>query len=194
MSYTRKRKRAKQLATILSPVAISDFTFRDDGEEHLAYIWPGLEVHKSVQNDKAGDGVFAVDKIKAGLKIPVMGDNITQTDLEELEKKHEDTHVRLRHRAEGDVIAIDGRPSIMPYNGVGGNGMYIAMMINEPARGKPNCIFKGDFVQVAMDIAAGKELTISYGPGGPNGYRRIGYKVSKFCERKCEYRKLAKFR
>ena len=41
--------------------------------------------------------------------------------------------------------------------------VWLAMMINEPTRKKPNCIFKCDHVVVAQPIKEGEELTVYYG-------------------------------
>lgn len=64
------------------------------------------------------------------------------------------------------------------------------MLANEPSgRKKPNCvIFKGLLV-VATALAAGDELTVSYGPH----YRRLCYTPSPCCLRKCRYPALDKF-
>jgi hypothetical protein len=152
-------------------------------------VWPGLIIKTSKQDLLAGNGVFATKAIPAGLRIPIYGALLTEAQFSELETKSQDTHTFKLHNSSSDHVYIDGRPSIMPYNGVGGEGMYIAMMMNEPCRGKPNCIFKGNTVQVAKDLEAGEELTLSYGPG----YRR-SYSVSAYCDRKCSYPKLNNFK
>ena len=61
-------------------------------------------------------------------------------------------------------------------------------MINEPRQGKPNCIIKGKFVQLAQNLQSGEELTVSYG----ESYRR-GYVSSRYCKLKCTYPELNKY-
>ena len=91
-------------------------------------------------------------------------------------------------------LYVDGHPEQCPYMSVGGRGMHIAMMINEPKGGrggkKPNCIFTGLYVQIAINLYAGDELTVSYGPAT---YKRFGYRPSSSTLRKCAYPLLKKF-
>ena len=168
-------------------------------------MWPGLIVRSSGQAKKAkkakkaknaenaGLGVFATTDIDAGMKIPVFGVPLTHEGVEKLKGCEQDTHImrqpRGRRRLPGGYIAVDGRPGNAPYNGVGGRGLFIAMMINEPSRKKPNCIIMGQFVQLAQNLRLGDELTVSYG----ESYRRIGYVPSRYCKQKCSYPQLKKF-
>lgn len=180
---SRKRKRAKLEAPVLSPRFIIDVE-----DDTFGFYWPGLAVRASEQAKKAGKGVFATKELPAGTKIPILGRATTEEEFKDLEERHKDTHVFGINGKEYPYV--NGDPKIEPFHGVGGNGLYIAMMINEPSRKKPNCIFKGNFVQIAQTLQAGQELTISYGAG----YRRVGYKVSQYCRRKCVYDELKKFK
>jgi hypothetical protein len=117
------------------------------------YTWPALAVRQSQQNVGGGLGVFATRKLKPGIMIPILGHRVAQADGL--------THGWVYY---GSIKgAVDGHPSINPYKGVGSFGLSIAMMVNEPTRAKPNCIFKMDHIVIAEPIRKGEELTVYYG-------------------------------
>jgi hypothetical protein len=182
----------KMLAPILEPVLVNH---EGQDEEKEYAIWPWLTVRDSEQGVCAGLGVFATHEIFAGLKIPIYGTMLTQEDFDQKEEQNKVTHVYANNVPGTPFLYLDGNPDQSPYMSVGGRGMYIVMMINEPKRGrgggkKPNCIFKGLYVQVASKLEVGDELTISY---GADSYKRNGYIPSNSSLRKCVYPRLAKF-
>ena len=181
---SRKRAR-KKYAPILQPSCVFKQTEENDT---CGFIWPCLHTKASLVAPGAGDGLFATSNLHAGVKIPLLGRPIGHEELETLEARNADTHIVAISGKSHSYL--DGNPSFEPFCGIGGRGLYIAMMANEPCRGKPNCVFRGNFLQVAMDVAAGEELTISYG----KSYRRSGYRPSSYCFRKCSYPKLLKFK
>ena len=121
------------------------------------YIWDGLETKSTVT---AGLGVFATKPLLAGAMIPIIGKKMSESEVEKRKQKHELVHAWIKNTLTGPV---NGDPSISPYKNVGNYGLSIAMMLNEPSRKKPNCIFKLDHVVVAQRVKAGEELTIFYG-------------------------------
>lgn len=131
---------------------------------HPTITWPTLEVKTSKVSAYAGLGVFAKDSLPVGSMIPVMG----ARDAEVCNNMY------LKRTQDGSVI--NGDPHINPYNGIGSHGASIALMVNEPSRGKPNCLFvnKTDCLITNKRIRAGSELTVHYG----DGYRRVNYCVS----------------
>lgn len=152
------------------------------------YRWPGLRVASSQQGVMSGRGVFAAIPLTAGARVALLGLPIrTQYELEKLKDRHLDTHlVYIANQG-----WIDGHPRLRPFDNIGGAGLFIAMMVNEPSgKKKPNCIFEGRYLVIGENIAPGEELTVSYGPV----YRRVDYKVSPSSMRKCRYPKLDKFK
>ena len=136
-------------------------TPREDG----SYEWPGLAVRTSPT--LAGImGVLAEPgegkTIPAATYIPLLGRRIRARHLDRItsEMRHVDPYCgKMEERG-----AVDGNPSHHPHQGVGCKGLAIALMVNEPKRGPPNCIFKRNCLVTTCDIPHGAELTVYYGP------------------------------
>lgn len=146
---------------------------------------PQLVVQASLQgHGNAGRGVFALEKIRAGGTLPIVGTLITPEEEDLLLYSGRGTHLVTT-----TLGTIDGNPTINPYLGVGHHGAALWALINEPTTRKPNCIFQNMSVVVAETISPGAELTISY--GSQDDYHRT-YPVSRYCFTKQHYRFLDK--
>ena len=136
-------------------------TPREDG----SYEWPGLAVRTSPT--LAGImGVLAEPgegkTIPAATYIPLLGRRIRTRHLDRITS--EMRHVYPYCGKMEERGAVDGNPSYHPHQGVGCKGLAIALMVNEPKRGPPNCIFKRNCLVTTCDIPHGAELTVYYGP------------------------------
>ena len=85
----------------------------------LGWTWPELEVKQSKEKG-AGQGLFAKVDLVAGTVIPHIGKPTTKRG----------THI---------YNGLDGNSNILPYKGVGSQGLSIAMLANEPTTKKPRC-------------------------------------------------------
>jgi len=133
----------KSKVSILEPIEVSP----------CKYEWQELEVRAS-QEPGAGDGVFARVNLPAGTVIPILGKIITGEKFAAMEADRTATHVWNYYQ--NDVI-VDGNPALNKH------GLNIAMMINEPLKKKPNCVFKLNSVVVARPIKKGEELILHHG-------------------------------
>jgi hypothetical protein len=161
----KKKKRAIPMvkrARIVQPLSGS-----------AGFAWPCIEVRMSTI-EKGGAGVFATQNLKPGLMFPLIGRSIPEDTFAQMQQNGTCTHCWVTTRG-----PVDGHPSINPFHNVGNRGLSIAMMINEPTRTKPNCIFKLDHVITARRIRKGEELTIYYGAQYEPIRRRLGYSLDK---------------
>ena len=160
-AFMKRSKKTRSDAIVIEPVQRGVCQFH----------WNGLEAKRSRERG-AGLGLFATGKLRAGTVIPMLG------------KK---TNIRTgTHLFNGR----NGFPGLHPFQHVGYFGLSIAMMANEPARRKPNCILKKIGLVVARDIAAGAELLVYYG----DSYRRGGYTISENKHLDTEFTALEKVR
>ena len=137
--------------------------------------WPDLDVQASAQgNGRSGLGVFARRRLQPWEFIPIFGRTISPSEYHALLAQGLATHVSFA----GDSL-IDGHPRLHPWRGVGGRGLYISSIVNEPTRRKPNLIMRGDKLIVATPIAAGEELLVAYGPEYTRGYNVSKYTLAK---------------
>ena len=93
--------------------------------------------------------MVAKKRMVAGMWIPVHGRPTTQKG----------THVFLV----GPNQWVDAHPDHDPFEGVGGAGLFIAGMVNEPSRGQINVKLYPGYLLVVRDIAVGCELVTNYG-------------------------------
>jgi hypothetical protein len=119
-----------------------------------AFVWNDLEV-KRVRG--RGKGVFAKKDLPAGTAIPIWGVEVKEWE----ENDYEASHGWARRIAPRQKL--DGHPSVFPHKGIGSFGLSIAMMLNEPSKGRPNCLFLEDSVVVQTDVHRTEELTVWYG-------------------------------
>ena len=126
------------------------------------YVWSELEVRKSGEPG-GGNGVFARVALSAGTMIPILGIRIKPAKVAILKKQNKATHI-----SEYRGLIINGDPEINK------TGLNIALLVNEPSKTKPNCVFKLGFLVVAQSIKPGGELTVFYG----NDYGRVGYSLA----------------
>jgi hypothetical protein len=113
---------------------------RRDGS---GWTWDELEIKKSTEKN-AGNGLFAKTALEAGTVIPHIGKPTTKRG----------THI---------FAGKDGNPNLNPYNGIGNNGLSIAMMVNESQRKKPRVKFTRGHMVTTRKIKAGEELFGYYG-------------------------------
>jgi len=152
----------KQMATILIPTY-------DTRKGH--YEWPDLEVKKSVQSTQAGRGVFARRRLEKDTQIRYYGCKIDGNEEKKLEKEGKDAYIcRLT-----DDILYNADAIAAPWDGIGGDGLFIAAMINEAALAAPNCEmvqFDNCDIRVCTlrAIEKGEELTSYYGPNCERSY------------------------
>ena len=133
--------------------------------------WPDLDIRQSEQGGgQGGLGVFASRNLQPWEFIPIFGQQLSPEKYNTLLQQQLATHVFHI----GNQL-IDGHPRRHPSAGVGGHGLYIAALVNEPTRCKPNVIIRGSRLVVARAIPQGAELLVSYGPE----YQR-NYHVSRF--------------
>jgi hypothetical protein len=151
--------------------------------------WHGLCIGPSQQckvPNATNLGVFASDEgVSVGLCIPIIGIAVPAEDVADMTSRNDATHLFTTTNERKLKEVVDCRPIGSIYRGVGVNGQAIAGMINEPRRGVPNCVIRGNDIVVAKDLDGGVELTVSYGAE----YVR-NYQVSVYCLRKCRYAKL----
>lgn len=127
------------------------------------YTWDGLIVKQSIN----GKGVFATKVLKKFTMIPIMGKVIDK----ETQAQNNHSHYWKMQCHGNHGTRIDGHPS------VNNNNLNIAMMINEPNKGAPNCIFWKDMVVVIKTVKPDTELVVWYGELYPRA--AFGYKLLK---------------
>jgi hypothetical protein len=127
------------------------------------YEWNGLTVKQS----KHGLGVFTTKALKKFTCIPILGKVIDKGT--EAQNNHSHFWKIQGHGLRG--TRIDGHPS------VNNNNLNIAMMLNEPHKGSPNCIFWRDMIVIIKPLKADIELFCWYGKMYPRG--AFGYKLLK---------------
>ena len=159
-------------------------TESSDEDEAIQYVppgwhaeWPALEVKESEQGHGSGLGVFCKRALQPWECLPIYGRPLTPDRYDDLKAQHLVTHVSFTRNGR-----VDGHPRYRPWQGVGGRGLYLSSLVNEPRRKKPNVIMRGSNLVVAQPIAAGDELLVSYGPQ----YKR-DYPVSRFTLTKQHY-------
>jgi hypothetical protein len=129
--------------------------------EGNGFVWDDLALKPTGQGG-GGSGVFATRDLPVGTTIPIVAVEVEDWD----EAKHGASHGWVRYVVklkEDDRPKLDGHPSVHPFRGVGSFGLAIAMMLNEPSRGKPNCVFRLNAVVVQTRVPANTELTVFYG-------------------------------
>ena len=139
--------------------------------------WPALEVKDSEQGQASGLGVFSTRALHPWECLPINGRLLTPDRYNDLKARHGATHVSFTRNGK-----VDGHPRYKPWQGIGGRGLYISSLVNEPRRKKPNVVMRGNNLVVAQPIAAHEELLVSYG----QQYTR-DYPVSRFTLAKQHY-------
>jgi hypothetical protein len=127
------------------------------------YNWDGIEVKQSTH----GKGVFATKTLKKFTCIPILG-HVLKSSLDALNYKSHYWKM-AGHGKKGTLI--DGHPSINT------DGRNIGMMLNEPHKGGPNCIFWKDLVVTIKPLKVGTELFVYYGSMYPRAL--FNYKLTK---------------
>ena len=159
--------------TILKPVQTEDGNFK----------WNELEVKTSGQG--GGKGVYAKQDLKVATVVVIFGVPVSKWTHHDHGPSHGWVRKKVGVKKENQP-KLDGHPSLYPYKGVGSFGLAIAMMLNEPTKGKPSCIFKFNSVVVQRRIKKGEELTVFYG----DVYERNTYSVEGNSMRKWVNNKL----
>jgi hypothetical protein len=163
-----KRRKSKRRAQILQPTV----------EGPCKYSWPQVRLGESKQVGGA-TGVFAgPDGLHAGDLFPFVGRIISEKEVADRRADYSLTHGYIyEYQGSKGGPAVDGHPNHHPYNQVGGFGLCIAMMVNEPTTLKPNCVFKRDHLLVAKHIKSGDELLVWYGNGYDEIRKHMGYSL-----------------
>ena len=137
--------------------------------------WPDLVIRQSGQGDnRSGLGVFAGRDLRPWEFVPIIGQHLTTAEYQSLVQQRLATHVFSI-----GASLIDGHPRLRPWAGIGGRGSYVASLVNEPTRCKPNVLIRGSRLVVACPIARGNELLVSYGPLYQRDYLVSRYVYSK---------------
>uniref|UniRef100_A0A6C0BNI0 SET domain-containing protein n=1 Tax=viral metagenome TaxID=1070528 RepID=A0A6C0BNI0_9ZZZZ len=170
----KKKKKSANKIILLYPTPVTGTCY---------YTWPKLEVKEFPGQ---GYGVYATERLSAGIAVPILGKVLTKFELDTKLGTAQASHIwEIRSLKPGwpYTTYIDGNPRYKPYKRVGSGGLAIAMMVNEPSRTKPNCIFKRDCLITADTIKAGEQLTAFYdNPRDPNyeATRRLkNYSIAK---------------
>ena len=156
----------------------SDDSDAADGQQHVPCgwhaEWPDLEVRQSEQGHGSGLGVFSTRTLHPWECLPIYGRPLTPDRYDDLRAQHLVTHVSFTRDGR-----VDGHPRHRPWQGVGGRGLYLSSLVNEPRRKKPNMVMRGSNLVVAQPIAAGDELLVSYGPRYTRDYPVSRYALTK---------------
>jgi hypothetical protein len=123
-----------------------------------AFVWDELHLGPSRQSG-AGLGVFASSNLTPGTMVPILGMPLTESDIHALQRQSKLTHAWTAT----NLACIDGHPKHYPHGNVGCFGLAIVMMICEPNKKAPNCIFKKDYLVISSRIKAKQELLVFYG-------------------------------
>ena len=136
------------------------------------YEWDELEVKQS-EEPGGGLGVFAKVKLTPGTIIPILGKKISEAEFNRLEKSQTATHCWVFYQQQKkDNFVLNGDPALNKH------GINIAMLINEPSKKKPTCLFKLNSVVVAENIKVGEELTVWYGRSYEPIREKLGYSLA----------------
>lgn len=98
-------------------------------------------------------GVFSKVELQPGTVIPILGVQITEAVLDTMMSQINATHVWRYNLRRQPKLFVDGHPD--------STGLNIAMMLNEPIKSAPNCIFDQDGLGCScIRYPSGHELTV----------------------------------
>ena len=114
--------------------------------------------------------MFASVDLTPGTIIPILAKKITQAEFDKLKKSHTAIHIWDYYQSKDNII-LNGDPKLNTH------GLNISMLINEPSKKMPNCIFKLNSIVVAMPIKKGEELYVYYGRAYEPVRKKMGYSL-----------------
>jgi hypothetical protein len=137
----------------------------------LESYWYWNNLYMKFISSAVGNGIFAATDIAACTCFPVWGIDI----LKRQDIPIGDASSHWLEIKSNELIGVDGSPLIAPYHGIGGQGGFIMLLLNEPRHDKiANCIFIGwrppnnssrphrGFVITTCNIKQHTELTVRY--------------------------------